>query len=174
VARNALLGWAFIGLSACTSVIPMSDTQIRKRDALNDATATAQLMQFVKRGICRHAEPVTGPLLAKPEISPDGVISFTAKRQEYQGSSVGGGLVTNTYQWVTARYEADVRTLRDIQIIDAPGTSGCTIAGHSWVIAHPQQGQTFYINVEPSDLDDLVADFAFFTPHLTIKRGAGF
>ena len=131
-------------------------------------------MQFVKKGICRHAEPVTGPALANPEISAEKVVSFTAKRQEYQGSSVGGGLVTSSYKWVTARYEANLRTLKDIQIIDAPGTSGCTMAGHSWVIAHPQQGQTFFVNVEPKDLDDLVADFAFFTPNLSIKRGAGF
>jgi hypothetical protein len=95
--RHASFGWAFIGLSACTSVIQISDAQVRKRDALNDASATAQLMQFVKRGICRHAEPVTNPLLASPEISAERVLSFTARRQEYQGSSVGGGLVTGLF-----------------------------------------------------------------------------
>jgi hypothetical protein len=168
-----------LALAACTSVTKISDTQLEKRNALNEASATEQLTKFLRYpgGICRMVDPVTNPGLGKAEISK-GILTFTANKKVATGGGVSGSggtlYMSTTYKLVPTKYSTSIRTLKDVQIVESPGTSGCTVKGFDWVIVHPQEGPAFHINVAPKDLDDVIADFAFFTPNLTIKKGAGF
>jgi hypothetical protein len=174
--RFIFLGCFFV-LVGCTSTVNISDVQIKKRDALTETSATEQLTNFLHYGICRHVDPVTFGSDAQAEISK-GILLFTAKKKVSTGGSVSGSggtlYMSSTYKLVPTRYSADLKNLKDVQIVDSPGTSGCTTAGLSWVIVHPQDGLFFIIKVRPTEVDDLVADLAYFTPNITIKSGAGF
>jgi hypothetical protein len=164
-------------MTACTSTVSISDVQIKKRDALTEASAAAQLTHFLHYGICRHVDPVTFGSEAQAEISK-GILTFTAKKQVSTGGSVSGSggilFMSSTYKLVPTQYSVDLRNLKDVQIVASPGTSGCTTAGSSWVIVHPQDGPFFIIKVRPTEVDDVIADLAYLTPNLTIKSGAGF
>jgi hypothetical protein len=170
-------------LAGCTSVTKLSEAQIRKRDALDESRAAAQLAVFLHPqvrpgGVCRPVDPVTNPGLAKAEVS-SGVVKFTANDKVPVGGSVSGGgaagmTIRTTYKLVPTRYFADLRTLDNAQIVESPGASLCTHGNRSFVIVHPRDGLWFYIVVDPDDVDDVIADLSFFTPNLVIKKGAGF
>ncbi len=167
----------FFVMVGCTSTVRMSDIQTKKRDALTEASATQQLTNFLHYGICRHVDPVTFGSDAQAEISK-GILTFTAKKEVSTGNSVSGSggtlFMSSTYKLVPTRYSADLKNLKDVQIIDSPKTSACTTAGRSWVIVHPQEGPFIIIKVRPTEVSDLIADLAYFTPNLIIKKGAGF
>jgi hypothetical protein len=161
----------------------LSEAQTRKRDALDESRAAAQLAAFLHPvtrpgGVCRPVDPVTSPAFAKAELS-NGVVKFTARAKVQTGGGVSGGgaagmTITTTYKLVPTLYSADLRTLDNAQIVESPGASLCTHGNWSFVIVHPKDGLWFYIVVDPADVDDVIADLSFFTPNLVIKKGAGF